>query len=254
RRETVPIDDAKPIIDRFVLLLFLGGMLLTLSTEFIFLQDLFATRMNTVFKFYYQAWTVWAIAGAFTVMVLTTVSGVWSKVGIGVVGFLILAGMLYPLYASLSRTSNFSQKPNLDGSAYLLRVQPEDANLISWLNTNVNGAPVIVEAPGDKYGAYQYNGRISAFTGLPTLLGWGGHEHQWRGNYDVPATREMVIDTLFTSTDSLRASEILREFNIIYVVVGQTELTRYPADGLAKFKQLCTTAHQAGASTIYQCG
>lgn len=254
RREPVADDDAKPIIDRFILLLFLGGMLLTLSTEFIFLQDLFATRMNTVFKFYYQAWTVWAIAAAFTLMVLTTLPGVWPKVGVGFMGFLILAGMLYPLYASLSRTGNFTTKPTLDGSEYLLRAKPEDANLISWLNANVKGAPVIVEAPGDKYGAYQYNGRISAFTGLPTLLGWGGHEHQWRGNYDVPAIREPLIDTIYATTDDLRASEVMRQLNVIYVIVGQTELHRYPAEGLVKFRHICSVVHQVGESTIYQCG
>ena len=243
-----------PLIDKFVLLLFLGGMLLTLAVEFIFLQDLFGTRMNTVFKFYYQAWTVWAIAAAFGLMALSATPGIGSKIGLGVVGALILAGMLYPLYAAFSKAGGFTSKPTLDGSAYLLQARPEDAKLIEWLNINVRGAPVIVESPGDHYAAYQYNGRISAFTGLPTLLGWGGHEHQWRGNYDEPARREPLIETLYNTTDTTVASQILRQFNVSYVIVGQQELSRYTPEGLAKFTTLCRIAHQAGQSIVYQCG
>jgi uncharacterized membrane protein len=42
------------------LLLALGGLLLTASVEFVFLSDTFGTRMNTVFKFYYQGWVLMA--------------------------------------------------------------------------------------------------------------------------------------------------------------------------------------------------
>ncbi|MCX6011824.1 MAG: hypothetical protein NTV30_00110, partial [Chloroflexi bacterium] len=145
-------------------------------------------------------------------------------------------------------------RPDLDGSAYLLRAKPEDANLIAWLNANVRGAPVIAESPGDHYGAYQYNGRISAFTGLPTLLGWGGHEHQWRGNYDEPARREPLIETLYNTTDANVANQIIQQFNVTYVIVGQQEQSRYTPEGLAKFKSMCRVAHQAGESFVYQCG
>jgi YYY domain-containing protein len=237
----------------YVLLMFLGGALLTVAVEFIFLQDLFGTRMNTVFKFYYQGWTVWALAGSFALMSLLETRTWITYLGAGLVGLCLLAGLLFPVYAALSRTNNFHNIPTLDGSTYLKQSHPEDAAIIDWLNRNVQGAPVIAEAPGDSYLAYSYTGRISAFTGLPTLLGWGGHEQQWRGNYTEPAMREPSIKTLFDSTDAQEAQSIMQQYKVRYVIVGQTERQKYSAEGLDKFSQICEVAFQKGQSMVYQC-
>ncbi len=241
------------LIKSFVLLLFLGGALLTVAVEFIFLQDLFGTRMNTVFKFYYQAWTVWAIASSFALMTFLEQRHLLATVGSFTVVLLLLAGLLYPLYAAISKTDDFSGPPTLDGSAYLQSAHPEDARIIAWLNRNVQGAPVILETPADHYGSYVYNGRISVFTGLPTLLGWAGHENQWRGNYDVPAQREPLIKTLYNTTDVQQAEALIQQFHIRYVIVGQLERTTYSSDGLAKFRQMCRIDYQTGRSLIYEC-
>jgi YYY domain-containing protein len=53
--------------DGFVVLLILLGLLLTLIPEFIYLLDGFGTRMNTIFKFYFQAWLLWSVAGAYSI-------------------------------------------------------------------------------------------------------------------------------------------------------------------------------------------
>jgi len=51
-----------------VALLLVGiGLMLTLIPEFFYLKDNFSTRINTIFKFYYQAWAVWSIAGAYAI-------------------------------------------------------------------------------------------------------------------------------------------------------------------------------------------
>ena len=245
--------DHSQVMERFVMLLVLGGSLLTLAVEFVFLQDLFGTRMNTVFKFYYQTWTVWSVAGAFTMMMMFNNARLLSRIGVGLISVLILAGMLFPLYAAYTKAGGFAGTPTLDGSAYLLQSHAEDARIIQWMNTNITGAPTIVEAPGDHFGAYQYFGRISAFTGLPTLLGWGGHEHQWRGNYDEPSRREPLIESLYNTTDSVTANKILKQFDVKYVIVGGLESTRYSQAGLSKFKSMCNAVFQSGASTVYQC-
>lgn len=247
------MDIAARLTKSYVLLMFLGGALLTVAVEFIFLQDLFGTRMNTVFKFYYQGWTVWALAGSFALMSLLENRRWITHLGAALVGLCLLAGLLFPAYAALSRTNNFNNSPTLDGSAYLQKSHPEDAAIIDWLNRNVEGAPVIAEAPGDAYLAYSYTGRISAFTGLPTLLGWGGHEQQWRGNYTEPATREPYIKTLFNSTDAQEAQSIMQQYKVRYVIVGQTERQKYSAEGLDKFRQICEIAFQKGQSVVYQC-
>ncbi|OQA13786.1 MAG: hypothetical protein BWY63_03363 [Chloroflexi bacterium ADurb.Bin360] len=111
---------------------------------------------------------------------------------------------------------------------------------------------MIVEAPGDRYRAYVYEGRVSALTGLPTLLGWGGHQSQWRGNYDEPAAREAALETLFTTTDVTQLHSILTQYNVGYIYIGAEERNRYPQEGLEKFTALFPVVYQNSGVTLYQ--
>jgi len=54
----------------FVLLLISLGALLLIGPEFLYLRDQFGTRINTIFKFYYQAWMVWSLAASYGVVIL----------------------------------------------------------------------------------------------------------------------------------------------------------------------------------------
>ena len=56
-----------PSATGFVLLLIGMGLVLTLFPEFLYLKDNFGVRINTVFKFYYQAWVLWSLAAAYAV-------------------------------------------------------------------------------------------------------------------------------------------------------------------------------------------
>ncbi len=237
--------------DTFALLLFAAGALLALVVEFAFVRDLFGTRMNTVFKFYYQAWTLWAIAGGYAIMRLLS-APTWLYRALGALALCAVAlGMVYPPMAIYARSDGFRQAPTLDGAAYL---RADDAALIAWLNANVQGAPRILEAPPDgAFGAYAYEGRMATFTGLPTVLGWGGHQHQWRGRTDIQAERFPLIEQLYNTPDPTEARALLRQFGITYVVVGQVERARFSADGLDKFEALCALAFRVGQSAIYHC-
>ena len=233
----------------FVLLLLATGALLTLGVEYVYLRDVFGTRMNTVFKFYFQAWVLWGGAGAYGLAALL------RRERVGVVlfaGLLVVAGLVYPVLAIPARASECGDPPTLDGTAYLAEAQPDDVAAIAWLNENVSGAPVILEAPGDGYRAYVYEGRVSAQTGLPALLGWAGHEHQWRGNYDEPARREPDIETLYTSLDPSEILTLLEKYDVSYVYVGPVERARYPAAGLAKFAGWMDVVYDTGTVTIYR--
>lgn len=233
----------------FISLLIAAGAALTLAVEFFYLRDHFGTRMNTVFKFYFQAWTMWGIAAAYAMVCFLARGPRWAA-GVGLA--LIALGLVYPALAIPTRAQEYGGLPTLDGAAHLRQAYPAEMDAIDWLNAHVQGTPVILEAPGDRYRAYIYEGRVSAFTGLPTLLGWGGHEHQWRGNYNEPARREPDITTLFTTPDPNVALPILKQYGIQYIYIGLLEQSRYPPDGLAKFAQIGKVVYDAGGVKIVQ--
>jgi len=233
----------------FISLLIVAGAALTLAVEFFYLRDHFGTRMNTVFKFYFQAWTMWGVAAAYALARFLARGPRWATW----VGLLLVAlGLVYPALAIPTRARECGGPPTLDGAAHLRSLYGPDMAAIDWLNAHVDGTPVILEAPGDRYRAYIYEGRVSAFTGLPTLLGWGNHEHQWRGNYDEPARREPDITMMFTTPDSNVALPLLKQYGIQYIYIGLLEQSRYPPDGLAKFAQIGKVVYDAGGVKIFR--
>ncbi|MGC9521387.1 MAG: DUF2298 domain-containing protein [Anaerolineae bacterium] len=244
--------------DRFPLLLALLGLLLTLAPEFVYLQDVFMTRMNTIFKFYFQAWILWGLAGAWQLArwLEPGPSGQpgrpWRRVVLAISAILVAAGLVYTVLAVPARARQFGAPWTLDGADWLAATHSPDYMAIQWLNHHVEDAPVIVEAPGDQHRAYVYEGRVSAFTGLPTVLGWGGHQRQWRGNYDEPARRESDLQLLFTTTDETVTRTILQHYQVAYVYVGPTEQERYPAVGLEKFAEMYPAVYDRDGVVIYR--
>ena len=233
----------------FVLLLVLTAALLALAPEFVYLKDNFGTRMNTVFKFYYQVWVLLAVAAAFALHALLERPGLirWAA-GIGG-SLLIAAGLFYPLLSVPTRTNHFSGEPTLDGMAYMAASQPADYAAISWLQENVSGTPVILEAVG---GQYSWGGRISAHTGLPTVLGWAGHEYQWRGSTPEPAIREKEIQTIYTSPFWSETQNLLDKYRVEYVIVGPLEWSTYGQVPLVKFDRALETVFEAEGIKIYR--
>jgi uncharacterized membrane protein len=237
---------------RFVLLCAVTGLLLTLSVEFFYLTDNFRVRMNTIFKFYFQAWVLMAIASAFAVYWLSRGRG-WLRSAFSLAFWLLFAmGLVYPVLGNAARAGNFDHAPTLDGTAYLRSSRPDDYAAVAWLNENVGGAPTILEAPGTGGSSYVYEGRVSALTGLPTLLGWAGHEGQWRGSYDVQHAREPDIETIYNSLDPETALTLLDKYDITYVYVGPLERTKYDARGLSKFERFMDVVYRKGDVTIYK--
>jgi YYY domain-containing protein len=245
--------------DQFALILVGVGLLLPLVVEFVYLRDLFGTRLNTVFKFYFQAWVLLALASAYGTFVVSSRLPVPAPQalarGLGglawrlVLAALVLGGLVYPVLSVPNKTGDFAGPPTLDGMAWLEAAHPDDYAAIRWLQANVTGAPVILEAWG---GSYQYAARVSALTGLPTVLGWDFHEYQWRGSYDEPSRRKTDIDILYNTLDLTQTLTLLDKYAITYVYVGRLERERYNPSALAKFDRLMKVVYRKGAVTIYQ--
>ncbi len=235
----------------FALLMAFVGLMLAFSVEFVYLRDAFGTRMNTVFKFYFQAWALLGLTAAFALYYLLE-QGTRGKVGrlsVGGIAFLFLAaGLLYPLGMSISRTNGFRGPPTLDGLAFVARDRPEEYAALSWLNHNVPGHPVIVEAVRGSF-AYEY-ARVSSRTGLPTIMGWTGHELQWHGLGEEIARRERDVKSLYGGSvqDALR---VMDEYDVRFVYVGYLERAEFGA-ALAKFERFMDVAFRTGDTVIYR--
>jgi len=234
----------------FVLLIIATGLLLTLGVEFVYLKDTFNSRMNTVFKFYYQAWVLLALASAYGVYyVIEKAKGLGRVLFLAGIVVLVALGMVYPLAAGFDKAGGFAHQPTLDGLAWVRQYSPDEYAAVQWLNENVSGTPAILEVSGGSFTEY---GRVSSRTGLPTLLGWGGHELQWRGNYDEPGRREPDINAIYSSTDTQSVLTLLEKYGITYVYVGSLERGKYSPAALAKFDRFMDVAFQQGNVTIYE--
>src|SRR5690606_13346221 len=180
--------------------------LLVFGAEFFFVTDVFGSRMNTVFKLYYQAWLLLGIAAAAGAWWLYDVlareperpmqfmRGVWA----GVAALLVAGALLYPLGATLSRTDGLAgDDRTLDGLAYLADSPLAiELGIVRWLRNNADRNDVLVEAIG---GQYSSAGRVSAWTGVPAVLGWPGHERQWGRPDDVLEERRAAVDAAYTT-------------------------------------------------------
>jgi uncharacterized membrane protein len=233
----------------FVLLMAFTGLMLIFGVEFVYLKDAFGTRMNTVFKFYFQAWALLGLAAAFGLYYVLESCNVVTRVLLSLVfAVFLFAGLLYPLGASISRTGNFSVPPTLDGVAFVARSRPEEHAAIQWLNENVSGHPVIVEAVGGSF-AYEH-ARVSSRTGLPAVMGWTGHENQWHALYDEIIEREQDVNALYGG-DIEDAKRIIAKYDVRYVFVGYLERAEF-GNAVDKFGRFMDVGFQAGDTIIYQ--
>ena len=225
----------------FALILAAAGFYLLAGAELFRIVDLFGNRMNTVFKVYYQAWILLGIAGG--VGIYYIVAGpyrlrpsdyrapLFRALGIawaGLAAGLILASAYYPVAAVLDRTEWFRDgggfgDNTLAGLDFLRRSDHGEYDAIRWLNDEAEPGR-IVEAVGDGYSNY---GRISGTTGRATVLGWEGHQQQWRGDDSAFAGRSHDVATIYQGTDGAETRRLLELYGVRWVVVGPREREAY---------------------------
>jgi YYY domain-containing protein len=213
-------------------------------------------RADTVFKLWHKAWILLGASGAFGLYYLTSrwrgrdLTAVVGGSALAVVtALLLLSAMVYPLAGTFARTNGFTGEPTLNGLAFVQRLQPAEYDAILWLNANVQGTPVILEAYGDVFGPY---GRVSSRTGLPTLLSWTDHQLDWRGPQDAFEERRTAMERAYTTTSPAEALAILDEYDVSYVYVGRLEREQYGQPGTAKFSSFMEVAYQNDSVTIYR--
>jgi YYY domain-containing protein len=264
----------------FTLWGFAVGCLILFGTDVVYIRDVFegySARLNTIFKFYYQAWLIWGLLAGYALWWLAAVflrtenhpegarpriaSRRLSTLGsrflvfgsFGLFALLLVGALVYP-WLTAGKSLREGQTVGLAGKTPREQT-PDGAAAIAWLRANTSHNAVILEAVGGDYNGEGFGG-VSAATGLATVMGWPGHEDQWRGG--DPAVRAMIeprkagVTTIYTTTDVEQARTLLEKYKVNYVYIGQLERTTFPPEGLAKFAQLGEPVFQQGDVTIYR--
>ena len=220
--------------DLFAVLLGLCAIGLVLIPELVYVRDIYENgnaRANTMFKLTYQAYIMFGMTMIYAIFRLLVIGK--NKI-LKVLAFIGLFFFVWTCgYFGNSVHSWFgevwkpSQYKGLNATAFLETDFPEDVNGIRWLKENISDAPVVLEANGDSYSEYE---RVSAMTGLPTIMGWYVHEWLWRGDLADLNAKIEEIKEIYTSTDETRVKELLENYNVSYIFVGSCERNKYGAD------------------------
>lgn len=254
----------------FALLIMGAAVTLLLVPEFIYLRDNFGTRINTIFKFYYQAWAMLSVVSAFGFYaIISDFSAKRPALPIritygAVLSVVLCLGLIYPIFATYARAVNergrdylaVEEHPplTLDGGSRM-PLNEDDYQAVMCLGQIAGGTDTVaVEAVRD---AYRSNyGRVAALTGVPILLGWEGHENQWRGaTYgEIAGTRRPDIDRLYTDVRWDTAIEIINRYDIDYIMYGATERAQYGDAGEEKFATNLQLVCDYGSSHVYAVG
>jgi uncharacterized membrane protein len=257
---------------RIVLFLIGTGLVLTLTVEIVVLSGDIG-RMNTVFKFYLQVWVLFSVSAAaalgWLLEAMPDWTPAWRTAWQIVLTVLFSACALFTLTATMAKVEDRMVKEaphTLDGTAYIPYAQyidewgamnlAQDYDAIRWLQENVAGSPVIVEA--NLRNLYRWGSRMTINTGLPGVLGWEWHQQQQRtslpGNW--VSDRIAEIDNFYQTTSLIQATDFLRKYDVRYIIVGQQERGHYPGPGLDKFEDadgsLWREVFRSGETVIYE--
>ncbi len=252
----------------FVLMLMALAFFIIIVAELFHIVDSFSgawRRMNTMFKVYYQAWLLLGIAASFAVYGIWGTRAASSSVppgrillgrlgrygGAAGMAVLLAASLYYTAGAALDRGGGYGtpqEGRTLDGLAYLDVEDPGEYAAIAWLRDEAPPGR-IVEAVGNDYSRH---GIVSASTGLPTLIGWKGHELQWRGSSDPFTGREEDVASIYSRADPAEAMRLLNEYDVRYVYLGSRERQQYGAPDLSQYDSFLRTVFQQDGVTVYE--
>lgn len=259
------------LIDVFVCGMVVIGLMLISAPEIFYVRDIYTSgylRANTMFKFAFGAFIIFGIVISYAVsrMVWITTSKNRNSVPaliiaiIAAIVILIVPGhyMFAGMKGRYGDVTNKNNYKGLDGISYLTTYYSQDSYIeidgslnsyldaIRWLNENVEGSPVIAEAYGESYTDLNI---VSAYTGLPTVVGWQTHEWLWRfkgvvdeesdllvadPKYDVwdlyLTPRYNDLNVIYYSDDPYEIQSVIDKYNIEYIILGNLEYKLYDYD------------------------
>jgi len=234
--------------DVFILILGFVSTILIIIPEFIYVKDIYPAhyRANTMFKLTYQAFILLSIVSSYSIV---RILGKTKNIVFYIIATILLSLVLVYSYFGISGYYSFQKYKGVDGTTYLKTLYPQDYNAIKWINKNIEGQPVMLEAQGDSYSYFE---RISANTGLPTVIGWGTHEWLWRGSYEVVAPRIEDVQNVYEGADLTTIRKIIKKYKISYIYIGELEFKKYKIINISKFNSLGKLIYQENNTYIFK--
>lgn len=217
--------------DLFIITIGLCAIGLILIPEVIYIQDIYNgdyKRANTMFKLTYQAYIMFGICfGYIFIRLIRFGETIWQRIVSVICLLLFILTLFYAGNAVEAWFGNIFDRTGyegLDSEKFMESTMPDDYLATAWLNENVTGTPVVLEANGDSYTDYQ---RVSVMTGLPTVLGWHTHEWLWKSDLTVLDERAADIKTIYTSVDEAEVRRLINKYKIQYIYVGSLEREKF---------------------------
>ena len=252
------------------LLLFAIAAMLVMGAELFHIVDIFGgdlRRMNTIFKLYYQAWLILAVLGGFSLWFITiqwnmkqTMGRVGGYAWRALLVLLFMAVAYYPIAAMATRITE-QDRFTLNGIAYMDVYSPADYKVTEWVRDNTPRDAVVLEGSlvpcvENPDGCNDWKpelARIASATGRPTILGWDGHERQWRSNESADFDqRHQDVRVIYETEQADTAALLLKKYGVDYVVVGPRERAIYGESGIPKFSMLGSSVFADGGITVYR--
>lgn len=280
----------------FVLLCIALGSLLCVIPDLVYIRDTYYYRLNTIFKFYYQNWLLWGTLAAYALWwvlwlqddempshshsrsrVAEYTSLVSTVVGMGLFALFLAGAMVYPLLSIKNildggrlmngplaglAPKDFPRGDGLNAPGCPREIFSGEHNAITWLRQHAEPGSIVLEATvqPDFMGNISLSGYsgVSVSTGIPTVLGWYGHEKLWRsGQQDVEAeldTRRADVNRIYETLDPEEARALLTKYNVTFVYIGNLERELYGPANLVKFDAIAEPVFQDGLATVYRFG
>ena len=240
----------------FSLILIFASLSLIQFPEILFLDDNFSSpteRMNTVFKFYYASWILLATVSGYIIYCIMNKFAPYFKLKktllpLYALLFIVFLGSSYYTVAAFKYNVDNSELEEftLDGISVW---EAGERQAIEYFKQNANSTDVILEAVGPDYSQFS---RISSGTGLSTVLGWAGHEYQWRGNLEIINQRKDDIVRLYSSVDVDESQVLINKYDIQYIYIGKNERNVYGGQGIDKFYEIMDLVYKGSDVLIFK--
>lgn len=217
--------------DLFAVIMGLCAIGLVMIPELVYVRDIYENgnaRANTMFKLTYQAYIMFGMTMLYVIFRMLIIGKSKLLKGLSLIGLLLFVWTCgyfgNSVRAWFGEIWDPAQYKGLNATAFLETDFPEDVQGIRWLKEHVKDVQVVLEANGDSYSEYE---RVSAMTGLPTIMGWYVHEWLWRNDVADLNTKSAEIETIYTSSDEETVRSLLEKYNVSYIFVGSCEQKKY---------------------------